>query len=109
MLTRPSTIVMWLTTKHDIGGMGKSMTEDGRFRKTRRYMTFALSPETDNDLILYLQQRRQVTGVKMTKQQFIETAIMRELARVRGKDPINVPDAPNYHQLGRQRRKRKDE
>jgi hypothetical protein len=45
----------------------------------------------------------------MTQQQFIETAIMRELARVRGKNPEEVQDAPNYQILARQRRKAKNE
>lgn len=85
------------------------MIEDEGFRKSRSFMTHHIAREADEDLILYLQQRAKYTGAKMTKQQFIETAIMRELARVRGKDPESIPDAPNYRQLARQRRKRKNE
>ena len=80
-----------------------------KHRDTRRNMTIDIAPETDDGMVLYLAQRRQCTGEKMTKKQFIETAIMRELARVRGKNPEEVPDAPNFYQLGQQKRKLKDE
>jgi hypothetical protein len=79
-----------------------------KHRDTRRNMTIDISPGVDDDMILYLAQRQQWTGVKMTKKQFIETAIMRELARVRGKNPEEVPDAPNFYELGQRKRKLKN-
>lgn len=64
-------------------------------------------PQHD-DMKKYLQQRLAYTGERMTQQQFIETAIYRELARVRGKNPDEVPDAPNLQKIAQQKRRAKD-
>jgi len=81
--------------------------EDGkknRYRDTRHSTTINISKETYEDMSLYLVQRNRVSPERMTQQQFIETAIMRELARVRGENPGEVQDAPNYQILARKRR-----
>ena len=80
-----------------------------RFRDTRHSTTINISNETYEDMSLYLLQRRKLTREIMTQQQFIETAIMRELARVRGENPEDVQEAPNYQILARQRRMQKNE
>jgi hypothetical protein len=76
-----------------------------RYRDTRHSTTINISKEACEDMKLYIMQRNEVAPERMTQQQFIETAIMRELARVRGKNPEEVQDAPNYQILARQRRK----
>ena len=80
-----------------------------RYRDTRHSMTINISNESHLDMKKYLLQRNGVSPERMTQQQFIETAIMRELARVRGKNPEEVQDAPNYQILARQRRESKNE
>ena len=72
-------------------------------------MTIHISEDADKDLTGYLQQLQRITGEKRTKQQFVETAINKELARVRGKNPDEVPDAPDLREIARQRRKAKNE
>lgn len=74
----------------------------------RRGMTIHIPDVVDDDMEDYLLKRKRITGQKMTKQQFIETAITRELARVRGRNPEEVPEAPNYQRLAQQRRRGKD-
>lgn len=71
----------------------------------RASMTIHIGRATNENMEKYLAQRKAKTGVRMPKQQFIETAIMRELARVRGKNPEEVPDAPNFQKLAAKRRR----
>lgn len=73
--------------------------------KDRASMTIHIAGATNAEMEKYLRQRQALLGEKMPKQQFIETAIMRELARVRGKDPEKVPDAPNFQKLAAKRRR----
>lgn len=71
----------------------------------RASMTIHIGKSTNAEMEKYLRQRQALLGERMPKQQFIETAIMRELARVRGKDPEKVPDAPNFQKLAAKRRR----
>ena len=70
-------------------------------------MTITVSRDADHEMVRILNDKKKVTGKRMTKQQFIEGAIMRELARVRGENPENVPDAPDRHRLAQLRRRGK--
>ena len=78
------------------------------FLKGRKSMTINIAEERDADMVDYLAMRRRITGKPFTKGQFIETAIARELARVRGKNPDELPDIPDQRELSRKRRRGKD-
>jgi predicted hydrolase (HD superfamily) len=90
-------------------GVCMEVEKKQRFRDTRHSTTINISNESYQDMQLYLLQRRKLTQERMTQQQFIETAIMRELARVRGENPEEIQEAPNYQVLARQRRMKRDE
>jgi hypothetical protein len=73
----------------------------------RHSLTIKISGKANLDLETHLSERKFLTGERITKQQFIETAIMRELARIEGKDANGIPEAPNRRSIAQQRRRGK--
>jgi hypothetical protein len=73
----------------------------------RHSLTINISGEANLDIENYISERKFRTGERITKQQFIETAIMRELARIEGRDTNDVPESPNRRSIAQRRRRGK--
>jgi hypothetical protein len=73
----------------------------------RHSLTINISGKANLDIENYISERKFRTGERITKQQFIETAIMRELARVEGRDVDGIPDTPNRRSIAQRRRRGK--